>query len=193
MFVILWASLLFIILFQIIESKRTDAVNNKKKNECWETIKNCYNSSCCGEIKTIQQLQIIYKNIKANLRKELANEKLERFKTGGGTPNIVIGENPFLPIIEQTTTPLSNPYDSSAQLYEEEFIFEKEVEATAEAEQISSTPALVRTRAPKRKGQMDGSDELQLELVKAKIKLNIAKEATEKAKAEYYRNKMSKQ
>lgn len=104
---------------QIIENKKTDAVSNKKKEEYWVLIENEYNSSCTGPQKTVKQLQVLYKNYKAALRRSLAQEKHNTFMTGGGKPatSPVDESDPFLPLVQNSVTPLENIYDSSTTFF----------------------------------------------------------------------------
>lgn len=71
----------------IIESKKTDKVTWKEKNDTWETITNEFNAVAPnGTYRTTDSLKKFYENMKKETRKMAAQEKMEQFKTGGGRP-----------------------------------------------------------------------------------------------------------
>lgn len=71
----------------IIESKKTDKVSWKDKNDTWEKIKDEFNSIApSGTYRTTESLKKFYENMKKETRKNAAQEKIELFKTGGGIP-----------------------------------------------------------------------------------------------------------
>ncbi|XP_031170293.1 myb/SANT-like DNA-binding domain-containing protein 3 [Sander lucioperca] len=71
----------------VIEDKQhTSAVESKKRN-AWKSICNEFNANEQTSTRTIQQLQVLWKNIKINLKKTAAEARRERFKTGGGPAN----------------------------------------------------------------------------------------------------------
>lgn len=142
-----------------------------------------YNASCAGEMKTVVQLKTIYQNIKANLRKELTNEKLEQFTcTGGTTSDVVKDDNQYS---EKFTTNLP---DSSTEILDSNV--ENEHTLYDEPETITATPSLARTRASKHKMSNERINDLQRKYLESKILVNKAKEAAQKAKAEYYRSNL---
>lgn len=71
----------------IIESKKTDKVSWKDKNDTWERIGNEFNSIApSGTYGTTDSLKKFYENLKKETRKNAAQEKMEQFKIGGGRP-----------------------------------------------------------------------------------------------------------
>jgi len=70
-----------------IESKKTDKVTWKDKNDTWETIINEFNAVAPNRTyRTTDSLKKFYENIKKKTRKMAAQEKMKLFKTGGGRP-----------------------------------------------------------------------------------------------------------
>lgn len=71
----------------IIESKKTDKVSWKDKSDTWEIIKNEFNSIApSGTYRTTDSLKKFYENMKKERKKNIAQEKMELYKTGGGRP-----------------------------------------------------------------------------------------------------------
>ncbi len=73
-----------------IESKKTDALTWKDKNQAWEKLAAEFNikNTKSGVIRTMHNLKTKYEGVKKDLRKKVAKNKQEIFKTGGGAPNI---------------------------------------------------------------------------------------------------------
>lgn len=71
-----------------IESKKTDALSWKEKHEAWEKLAVKFNLQNKGAPRTATSLKAKYEGIKKDLRKKVAKNKSETFKTGGGIPNI---------------------------------------------------------------------------------------------------------
>ncbi|KAJ8948080.1 hypothetical protein NQ318_008431 [Aromia moschata] len=103
----------------IIENKKTDAVTNSEKEKAWNKIANEFNAiSPSGTFRDGQSLKKTYLNIKMAVRKEVADEKIETFKTGGGIPSKSTS-NPLRDITlqtmnEKTVFGLNNEFDSDA-------------------------------------------------------------------------------
>ncbi|XP_045929983.1 myb/SANT-like DNA-binding domain-containing protein 3 [Micropterus dolomieu] len=72
--------------YPIIENKQHDSATENKKKNAWTSICNEFNSNEKVSNRTLQQLQILWKNLKMNLKKTNAVARRERFKTGGGPP-----------------------------------------------------------------------------------------------------------
>lgn len=71
----------------IIENKKTDAVSNDDKKQTWEKITREFNSVAPANIRrTTSMLKRFYDNKKKELRKKVADQKLQLRKTGGGPP-----------------------------------------------------------------------------------------------------------
>lgn len=101
----------------VIECKKTDSISNKTKNETWEKITKVYNSRRNGGEKTSHQLKTAFKNLKGKVRKEVANDRTEIYKTGGGVSNIKLNDNPLMSIVAKSVTPNKNYYDSSRDIF----------------------------------------------------------------------------
>ncbi|GFR11574.1 uncharacterized protein TNCT_466941 [Trichonephila clavata] len=71
-----------------LNCKITNAVFNKKKEEAWDSLTTDFNAaSLCKRSR--QQLQNKFKNMKKETQKKRSSDKVEIFKTGGGTPNLL--------------------------------------------------------------------------------------------------------
>ncbi|XP_062268609.1 uncharacterized protein LOC133974844 [Platichthys flesus] len=70
----------------VIESKLHTAAIEQKKRSAWTAIGNEFNANEDVTTRTVQQLQVLWKNIKLGLKKENAASRRERFITGGGPP-----------------------------------------------------------------------------------------------------------
>ncbi|KAK9744965.1 Myb/SANT-like DNA-binding domain [Popillia japonica] len=86
----------------IVENKKTDATSIQEENMCWENITN------------------VYAFLKRKARKNLYNDKAEVMKTGGGpyTPKCDAQDLKISAQLQSQFYPDSNPYDSSAQLFD---------------------------------------------------------------------------
>ncbi|GFR19501.1 hypothetical protein TNCT_179481 [Trichonephila clavata] len=61
---------------------------NKKKEEAWDSLTTDFNAaSLCKRSR--HQLQNKFENIKKESKKKKSSDKVEMFKTGGGTPNLL--------------------------------------------------------------------------------------------------------
>lgn len=69
--------------------------------QAWDSIKDTFNSSQTGGVKTLQEIQKKYQNMKCIAKKEIAASALEIKKTGGGTASVI-------------TESVSSVYDFSA-------------------------------------------------------------------------------
>ncbi|XP_054709885.1 myb/SANT-like DNA-binding domain-containing protein 3 [Uloborus diversus] len=99
---------------EVIECKKTNAIANTQKDRAWEELTAQYNS-IGGTIppRTALQLKNKWKNMKKESNKRKALEKVEIFRTGGGTKKMLI-----TPIEERVasmgilTEPIECQYDS---------------------------------------------------------------------------------
>lgn len=98
----------------IIDNKKTDLVSTGVKNDAWKKITAEYNS--LGKFqRTVEQLKTCFRNAAHNMKKDLAADRAEQFRTGGGTPLLrVLEDHPLLPMVMPSVTPLINRHDSSA-------------------------------------------------------------------------------
>lgn len=104
----------------VIFNKKTDANSASSKKEMWDTITHQFNSLGLTK-RTSDQLKTCYKNASALLKKDLAADKSESFKTGGGSSaKKKVDENHvLLPFILPSVTPQANPFDSSSEFFNE--------------------------------------------------------------------------
>ncbi|CAG9773628.1 unnamed protein product [Ceutorhynchus assimilis] len=104
----------------VIENKKTDSVTWRQKDDAWDQIASLFNSQTPeNHHRTKDSLRKLYENIKKNVRKDVAFEKREHIKTGGGP-----GDEPIwdattelaLSIMNhKTVNGLPNQYDLDAQ------------------------------------------------------------------------------
>ncbi|XP_018568586.1 uncharacterized protein LOC108908892 [Anoplophora glabripennis] len=104
----------------VIESKKSDAVTWRDKEEAWKKITDIFNTqSRTGIFRHTASLKKAYENIKKCTRKEVADEKASLIRTGGGrcevntNPNLDLA----LEIINQKTVyGLKNKYSDVEEL-----------------------------------------------------------------------------
>ncbi|XP_046972123.1 uncharacterized protein LOC124538909 isoform X2 [Vanessa cardui] len=68
---------------EIINSKSTNATNNKLKEQTWQTLASEFNSSVTSLPRTPSQLRLKWENLKKSARKRCANMKSTLNETGG--------------------------------------------------------------------------------------------------------------
>ncbi|XP_018577299.1 myb/SANT-like DNA-binding domain-containing protein 3 [Anoplophora glabripennis] len=103
----------------IVENKKTDAVTSREKTEAWKNITQQYNSSGPSCPRDVECLKRCYDNRKKLLRKSVAFERRELYKTGGGLPNIKENKEPgddlLLSIVcDKVINGLDNHFDGDA-------------------------------------------------------------------------------
>ncbi|XP_068083477.1 myb/SANT-like DNA-binding domain-containing protein 3 [Anabrus simplex] len=139
---------------EVIECKRTDGLRIREKDEAWEKVREGFNSNPNVTSRTAKQLRQFYINIKRLAKKAKEEERLERFKTGGGpyTPTATKIDERVLSLIEDQIKPCSNVYDCDAVYYGDAEI----VEVVDEDEDLSvvaavqqNEPSLVASTPPK--------------------------------------------
>jgi len=66
-----------------------------------------------------------YENIKQRAKKSLSSDKMEMYRTGGGTfvPKASEIDEKVLPLLGYRATPLTNPYDADALYNHESGLF----------------------------------------------------------------------
>ncbi|XP_025267833.1 myb/SANT-like DNA-binding domain-containing protein 4 [Camponotus floridanus] len=72
----------------IIECKRTDATTWREKDAAWEKVAAEFNSNSGEIFRTKKTLKAKYEDLKKSIKKKLAHNRMEKFKTGGGKPEI---------------------------------------------------------------------------------------------------------
>ncbi|VVC90045.1 unnamed protein product [Leptidea sinapis] len=68
---------------EVITSKKTDATNNRMKEEAWKSLAYEF-SEIAGEIRRPEQLRLKWENLKKAARKRNAMIRQNKFKTRGG-------------------------------------------------------------------------------------------------------------
>lgn len=102
----------------IIENKKTNSQSWREKDDAWQKVTDRFNSQTPETYpRTKEALRKYYDNIKKNVRKEVADEKQEVFKTGGGVVRCV--PNPVKDLAlglmnSKVVTGLANEFDSDA-------------------------------------------------------------------------------
>ncbi|KAG8177080.1 hypothetical protein JTE90_015732 [Oedothorax gibbosus] len=100
----------------IIECRETSALKVGEKGRAWQRVAELFNSQSSVTKRHINQLKLKYKNVKANSRKRLANDKVETFVTGGGRKKILASETDArLKASGAVLRPLENVFDSACQ------------------------------------------------------------------------------
>lgn len=101
----------------IIESKKTDAVSWKEKEDTWITIGNEFNASS-DVYRDQNSLKKCYDNQKKTTRKVYAANRQETYKTGGGKNDACsippIDEATILVMNNKTVNGLLNQYDDDS-------------------------------------------------------------------------------
>ncbi|PSN54683.1 hypothetical protein C0J52_01101 [Blattella germanica] len=94
----------------VIEDKRSDGVSLKKREAAWIRVRDEFNSHLNVNPRTVENLKQCYTNMKRNAKKDHANEKVERYKTGGGTFTPVVDDisAEVLAIIQDQVLPLES-------------------------------------------------------------------------------------
>ncbi|KAJ4449116.1 hypothetical protein ANN_00511 [Periplaneta americana] len=68
----------------ILENKSTDGSSLREKQATWLDLTSQFNAVPGVTKRSTQNLKVCYENLKRRLRKDLADEKVETYKTGGG-------------------------------------------------------------------------------------------------------------
>lgn len=109
----------------IIENKKTDGTTLRQKEATWEKLCSDFNSYPNVAKRNVKQLKSFYDNFKRKCKKSLADEKVERMKTGGGPINTsnVMDESSMklLSLLKDQINPLHNTKDSDAFYQEGKF------------------------------------------------------------------------
>lgn len=99
----------------IIENKKTDGVTVAQKNEAWDAITREFNSSNAGTTRDLESLRRNYENRKKLLRQNMAKQRRELYRTGGGVAPVVTkepGDEILMAIVnEKTIAGIENRFD----------------------------------------------------------------------------------
>lgn len=80
----------------ILESKKTDCITSKQKNQCWNNIEKDFNGQSGQTYRSSVVLKKKYENLKKRTKKKYADERCYQLGTGGG------------PLIESKLTNVDN-------------------------------------------------------------------------------------
>ncbi|XP_029672382.1 myb/SANT-like DNA-binding domain-containing protein 3 isoform X1 [Formica exsecta] len=103
----------------IIECKKTDALTWRDKDATWEKVAKAFNSSSGEVFRSKKTLKAKYEDIKKSIKKKLAHNRMEQFKTGGGKPEIrpLTGiEESILSMLPSSIEGLPSIWDSDQSL-----------------------------------------------------------------------------
>lgn len=107
----------------VIENKKTNSQTWRQKDDAWQKMTNLFNSQTPENYqRSKDSLRKYYDNIKKSLRKDIAEEKKEVQKTGGGGYQVFvdpINELALGIVNPKTVFGLSNPYDTDLTAEEE--------------------------------------------------------------------------
>ncbi|KAF6201915.1 hypothetical protein GE061_004311 [Apolygus lucorum] len=97
----------------VIENKKSDAVSVLEKKQVWEMVTEEYNSSAePHNNRTSAQLRKLWDNIKFKRKMELAAERRQILKTGGGPQDTPVPEDPELDSLGNIDIELREAVDS---------------------------------------------------------------------------------
>ncbi|XP_060858792.1 uncharacterized protein LOC132936123 [Metopolophium dirhodum] len=102
----------------VLEDKKTDAVMWKEKEACWTKLASEFNSQSLLVPRTVQQLQLKYKNLKKVVRIKSASIRFEHLKTGGGkdlSQALNFREEKLKSIIQLSVDGLQSEFDDDTE------------------------------------------------------------------------------
>ncbi|GLV59203.1 hypothetical protein CBL_21033 [Carabus blaptoides fortunei] len=126
----------------LIENKKTDGVTTKQKNNAWEQVAQSFNSQFKTGSRTGAQLKLLYESLKKKAKKHKADNKVEAYKTGGGTykTQLTNTDNKLIAMLGPQLTSLENAYDSNAEI--DDIVFSSNDDLESNVESPASTIAL---------------------------------------------------
>ncbi|KAF6204022.1 hypothetical protein GE061_010953 [Apolygus lucorum] len=127
---------------QIVENKKTDAVNNAAKLREWDLIASEFNSANVGEVRDAAALRRKYENLKKLVKKKLAQQKLHVMGTGGGPPKKVElddEETQLIEVMGPQAVGLPNLYGDDDEFNNNDVLFEVEVDEPFPAAILAAT------------------------------------------------------
>ncbi|PSN37229.1 hypothetical protein C0J52_12654 [Blattella germanica] len=82
---------------------------------------------------TVKQIRQYYDNLKRSAKKAVSNDKLERFRTGGGVfkPSVDDDTAKLVAIIQDQVEPMQSPFDSNAE-YNDILVLGSELEVESQ-------------------------------------------------------------
>ncbi|XP_060845283.1 myb/SANT-like DNA-binding domain-containing protein 3 [Rhopalosiphum padi] len=84
----------------IITTKKSDSITVALKQKTWMTVEKEFNAQGLFVNRTADQLKKRWENMLQSRKKELAAEKQERRKTGGGQVTVVTNQSPIDELID---------------------------------------------------------------------------------------------
>src|SRR5277367_1512345 len=69
----------------VIENKQTDGVTVREKEAAWQSLASEFNAYSNVTKRSWNQLKLCYENLKKRTKKNVASDKVQTSKTGGGT------------------------------------------------------------------------------------------------------------
>lgn len=88
----------------ILENKKTNAVTQREKDSMWEKVSNIFNSQNLNVPRSAESLKKLWHNQKQEARKAAAQNRQERFKTGGGPATLEATSD----LVDKTISIISN-------------------------------------------------------------------------------------
>ena len=97
----------------IIESKKNNGKIVEKKKRIWDEMHKDFSSAPGVNVRSVKQLKALWKNMKSKAKKDVAHDKKERRKTGGGPQNVISDEmsNRISVLIPHQMHSLHNSFD----------------------------------------------------------------------------------
>ena len=104
----------------VIENKKTDAMTVQQKEEGWRKLTDEFNASSSVK-RSYTQIKQAYSNYKKKAKKDAASDKVEIYKTGGGTFEKKLNptSEKLLAVLGSRGEPQQNQFDSDAQYNKE--------------------------------------------------------------------------
>ncbi|PSN36540.1 hypothetical protein C0J52_22512 [Blattella germanica] len=118
----------------IIENKKSDGVSVRQKEKAWADLCAEFNANLEVNNRTVKQIRQYYDNLKRSAKKAVSDDKLERFRTGGGVfkPSVDDDTAKLVAIIQDQVEPLQNPFDSNAEYNGDILVLGSELEVESE-------------------------------------------------------------
>lgn len=103
----------------IIENKKSDAVTWKQKEQCWEKLALDF-ASQSGSLRAPRTLKDKYESLKKKCKVEIAAEKQETYRTGGGSFQkhcVSDVSEKIVSLVGESATGFNNLFDSDFCMY----------------------------------------------------------------------------
>ncbi|XP_050066135.1 uncharacterized protein LOC126555222 [Aphis gossypii] len=105
-----------LVIVDLVQSCRSEILNSRpyQLDEVWSNITETYNLHQTSGFKTVDEIKQIHENLNKTAKKENKNDKVERYKTGGGKYSKTMSgvSEQVLGIIGDRIEPLVNPHDN---------------------------------------------------------------------------------